>query len=57
MGMQKLKCYKLAITLLLHYLSYAQETDSITGKVIDKNNRPVQYANVFIAVPNNTSID
>jgi hypothetical protein len=53
--MQKLKWYKLAVTLLLNYLSDAQETGSITGKVIDRNNHPVEYANVFIAAPNDTA--
>jgi outer membrane receptor protein involved in Fe transport len=53
--MQKLKWYKLVITLLLNYLSYGQETGSITGKVIDKNNYPVEFANVFIAAQNDSA--
>lgn len=46
----------LSITMLwLSYFSYAQETGSITGKVTDKNNHPVEFANVFITSGNDST--
>ncbi len=36
-------------TLWFHVHSYAQETGSISGKVTDGNNNPIEFASVFIS--------
>lgn len=38
----------------IHIISYAQETGSITGKVKDNNNQPVEFANVFVYAKNDS---
>ena len=38
----------------LHIISCAQETGSITGKVKDNNNQPVEFANVFVYATNDS---
>ena len=40
---------------LCGYLSYAQETGGITGKVADANNKPVEFAHVYISIKQDTS--
>jgi len=41
--------------LLVHIPASAQETGSISGMVIDKNDRAVEFANVFVSAKNDSS--
>jgi hypothetical protein len=55
MTCKKIKWCTLALMLLLHNFCYAQETGNLSGKVIDKNNHPVEFATVFLSVKNDSS--
>lgn len=39
----------------LHFVANAQQTGSITGNVLDTENKPVEFANVFITSKNDSS--
>lgn len=55
MACKKTKWYTMALMLLLQNLSYAQDTGSISGKVIDRKNQPVEFVTVFISAKNDSS--
>ena len=40
---------------IIHLSAYAQETGSITGKVLDSESTPVEFANVFITSKNDST--
>lgn len=42
--------------LIIHFSAYAQKTGSITGIILDSENTPVEFANVYITTINDSAI-
>jgi len=50
-----MRYYYLILFLLIQVFAFGQNTGSISGKLIDKENNLVEFVNVFLTSVNNTT--